>query len=179
MIERHWRSAGTACLLSLCSNASALQAETPAPMQQSAPPPTQQPAPPLVKPDKLQPGLLQPVPTQPGLVQPVPPATVATTSATFTSPTPSPIPEPTLGSELHSQIRENAQHFREKSAADKVAFALRQATELREFKETRAGLGFWERSRLARKFRAEQAQRRKEFDAEQETQRKTYEWRYP
>lgn len=172
MTARHRRDAAVICLLLLGTAASAEQPPQPpiAPLQQATPP--YQPGSPTVN---KTPSLVQPPPAQPVLPPPVPSAAVATASAPVTFPLPKPIPEPASGGAPQDPAWRNEQHSREKSTADESVFELRQAVEMREFKATLVGKGFWERRRLTRQFRSAQIQRRKEFDAEQEKKKRASE----
>jgi hypothetical protein len=127
-----------------------------------------------------QPVLIQPLQN----TKPVPPSTVNITTVPLANPlvTPVPVqptPPPPLGSELRNKLKVDEAHFIEKSAVAKSDFALRETAEKKEFDTTLGDKGFWERRRLTRAFRAEQAKRRRTFNDEQEAKRRTYEWRYP
>ena len=89
-----------------------------------------------------------------------------------------PLP-PALGSDLHGKIKDDEQHFTEKSAAAKREFHLRQLEEKKAFEATPRSVGYWELRRLRRQFLTAQAVSRREFDAEQEKKRRTYQWRFP
>lgn len=137
------------------------------------------------------PSLLKPeaVPAAPAPAEPVKPeaekaaqapAAVAPTPTVLGYPqNPAVVTPPPLGSDLRGRIKEDEQHYAEKSAAVKREFDQRQAAEYAEFTATLAGKSFWERRRMTKAFKAAQAERRREFNAEQETKRRTYEWRYP
>lgn len=121
----------------------------------------------------------QPVPSLPVPSPAVSPVlSTAPVSIIATPPVPKPQPPP-LGSELRGKLKVDEEHFNEKSAAARKDFDLREAEEKKAFEATLADAGFWERRRLTRAFRGEQAKRARLFNDEQEAKRKTYEWRYP
>ena len=105
--------------------------------------------------------------------------TAAPVSADIGLPSPTPAQNPPANSDLRSKMKEDEQHFHDKSAAAKSEFELRQTEEKKAFAATLSDKGFWERGRLKRQFRAAQAKRRREFEEEQAKKRRTYEWRYP
>ena len=88
-------------------------------------------------------------------------------------------PQPPNGSELRGKIKEDERHYREQAVESRHQFDLRLGEERTDFEATLADRGFWEKRRLLKEQRADQAKRRKAFNDEQERKRRTYEWRYP
>ena len=183
------------CLIMLCGPIAAEETTPHQPpvvsgqplLVQPLPPPTPQPLPIpplLVKPMQGQPVLIEPMADPRPGTPAIPPAAVLIATAPVPNTTativPAPqAPAPVLGEELRKKLKADEKHFEDKSAAAQRAFDLRQAEEKKTFESTLLDKGFWKRRRLKRAFRAEQAQRRIEFDNEQNAKRRTYEWRYP
>ena len=185
MIKR--RSVLTGCLILLWTTVSAQQNEKPKPRTPTAPDQhtggaRETPIPPAsAQPAPIRTPQLAPSPFQPPQAQPT---TVTGTTEPATIPVLPPVPSrapsvPPIGSDLRNKLKEDKQHFGEKSASAKHEFDLRQAEEKKAFEATPRDTGFWETRRLNRQFREAQAKTRREFTAEQETNRRTYEWRYP